>query len=230
MGKKQTFSTTMDFQEVVELVVFEGERPLVRDNHELGRFTLKNLEKKPKGQVQIEVTFTINKDGILKVQAEEIKQGGAGQKGEIEINQQSGRLSDEEIEEMVKDAERFAEEDLILKARIDAKTSLESYVQSVRTMIDGKIDEYKHIPKKMSEEDLEKVNDALTDAVDFVRQNAEADPEEYTEQKTETEKVVGPILSKYMGAPGGADDDDDDDDDEEEDDDEAEEEEADPDL
>jgi len=87
--KKQTFSTTMDFQEVVELVVFEGERPLVKDNHELGRFTLKNIEKKPKGQVQIEVTFTINKDGILKVQAEEMKQGGgSGQKGEIEINQQ----------------------------------------------------------------------------------------------------------------------------------------------
>jgi heat shock protein 5 len=106
--KKQTFSTTMDFQEIVELVVFEGERPLVKDNHELGRFTLKNLEKKPKGQVQIEVTFTINKDGILKVQAEEMKQGGqTGQKGEIEINQQSGRLSDEEIEEMVKDAERY---------------------------------------------------------------------------------------------------------------------------
>jgi len=229
--KKQTFSTTMDFQEVVELVVFEGERPLVKDNHELGRFTLKNIEKKPKGQVQIEVTFTINKDGILKVQAEEMKQGGgSGQKGEIEINQQSGRLSDEEIEEMVKDAERFAEEDAILKERIDAKTSLESYVQSVRGMIDGKIDEYKHISEKMSEEDKEKVNDALTDAVDFVRQNAEADPEEYTEQKTETEKVVGPILSKYMGAPGGADDDDDDDDDEEEDDDEDEEEEADPDL
>jgi len=228
--KKQTFSTTMDFQEVVELVVFEGERPLVKDNHELGRFTLKNIEKKPKGQVQIEVTFTINKDGILKVQAEEMKQGGgSGQKGEIEINQQSGRLSDEEIEEMVKDAERFAEEDAILKERIDAKTSLESYVQSVRGMIDGKIDEYKHISEKMSEEDKEKVNDALTDAVDFVRQNAEADPEEYTEQKTETEKVVGPILSKYMGAPGGADDDDDDDD-EEEDDDEDEEEEADPDL
>merc|ERR1711896_9310 len=92
--KKQTFSTTMDFQEVVELVVFEGERPLVKDNHELGRFTLKNLEKKPKGQVQIEVTFTINKDGILKVQAEEIKQGGAGQKKEIKINHQPGRLSD----------------------------------------------------------------------------------------------------------------------------------------
>merc|ERR1711924_67339 len=181
------------------------------------------------GQVQIEVTFTINKDGILKVQAEEIKQGGqTGQKGEIEINQQSGRLS-EEIEEMVKDAERFAEEDAILKERIDAKTSLESYVQSVRGIIDGKIDEYKHISEKMSEEDKEKVDDALTDAVDFVRQNAEADPEEYTEQKTETEKVVGPILSKYMGAPGGADDDDDDDD-EEEDDDEDDEEEADPDL
>jgi len=199
-----------------------------------GRFTLKNIEKKPKGQVQIEVTFTINKDGILKVQAEEIKQGGqTGQKGEIEINQQSGRLSDEEIEEMVKDAERFAEEDAILKERIDAKTSLESYVQSVRGMIDGKLDEYKHIHEKMSEEDIEKVNDALTDAIDFVRQNAEADPEEYTEQKTETEKVVGPILSKYMGAPGGADDDDDDDEDDEDDDEDDEdddEEEADPDL
>merc|ERR1719502_1318948 len=108
-------------------------------------------------------------------------------------------------------------------------TSLESYVQSVRGMVDGKLDEYKHISEKMSDEDKEKVNDALTDAIDFVRQNAEADPEEYTEQKTETEKVVGPILSKYMGAPGGADDDDDDDDEEEEDD-EDEEEEADPDL
>merc|ERR1711937_718916 len=169
--------------------------------------------------------------GILKVQAEEMKQGGgSGQKGEIEINQQSGRLSDEEIEEMVKDAERFAEEDAIPKERIDAKTSLESYVQSVRGMIDGKIDEYKHIHEKMSEEDIEAVNDALTDAIDFVRQNAEADPEEYTEQKTETKKVVGPSLSKYMGAPGGDDDDDDDDDEEEEDDEEDEDEEADPDL
>merc|ERR1712054_597843 len=122
-------------------------------------------------------------------------------------------------------------EDKILKERIDAKTSLESYVQSVRGMIDGKIEEYKHIHEKMSEEDIEKVNDALTDAIDFIRQNAEADPEEYTEQKSETEKVVGPIISKYMGMQGADDDDDDDDEDDEEEEEEEEEEEGgDPDL
>jgi len=216
--KKQTFATTMDYQEIVEIVVFEGERPLVKDNHELGRFTLKGLERKPKGQVGVEVTFTINKDGILKVTAEETKQGGGtGQKKSIDINQQSGRLSDEEIEEMVRDAERFAEEDMILKERMDAKHALDSYVQSVRAMVEGKHEEYKRIAESMTEEDKELVNDALTDAVDFVRQYAEADPDEYHDQKKETEKIVGPIMQKYMGMPSQDDDEDADDDDEEED-------------
>jgi len=216
--KKQTFSTTTDYQEMVEIVVFEGERPLTKDNRELGRFMLKGIERKPRGGVQIEVSFTVNKDGILKVSATEQSSDGKGKAESIEINQQTGRLSDEEIEEMVRDAERYAEEDAELKARIDAKSALESYVQSVQAILEGKHDETKHVSEAMSEEEMEQVKDAITDAQDFVRQNMEADPEEYTEAKAEAEKVVGPILSKYMGggagaAPGADDDDIDEDDD-----------------
>merc|ERR1719353_2846256 len=203
----------MDYQESVEIVVYEGERPLTKDNRELGRFMLKGIERKPRGGVQIEVSFTVNKDGILKVAATEQSSDGKGKAESIEINQQTGRLSDEEIEEMVRDAERYAEEDAELKARIDAKSALESYVQSVQAILDGKHDETKHVA-----EEVEQVKDAITDAQDFVRQNMEADPDEYNEAKSEAEKIVGPILAKYMGggaggAPGADDDDIDEDDD-----------------
>merc|ERR1719331_3640552 len=201
--KKQTFSTTMDYQESVEIVVYEGERPLTKDNRELGRFMLKGIERKPRGGVQIEVSFTVNKDGILKVSATEQSSDGKGKAESIEINQQSGRLSDEEIEEMVRDAERYAEEDAELKARIDAKSALESYVQSVQAILDGKHDETKHVKEEMSEEEVEKVTDAITDASDFVRHNMEADPQEYNDARKDAEKIVGPILSKYMSPGGG---------------------------
>jgi len=149
------------------------------------------------------VTFTINKDGILKVAAKEM--GEDGQSGSIDINQQSNRLSREEIDEMVAEAERFADDDKVLKERIDAKSALEQYTNSVQSLISGNVEETKHVKEQLTPEELEQVTDALRDATDFISHNHEAEPEEYHDMRKETEKIVGPILSKYMsagGAPG----------------------------
>merc|ERR1712202_92414 len=127
--KTEMYSTADDNQDIVTIAVYEGERALVKDNHLLGKFDLTGIPLAKRGVPQIEVTFEIDVNGILRVSAED---KGTGNKEKITINDDDKRLSKEDIERMVQDAEKFATEDQKLKERVDARNELEGYAYSLK--------------------------------------------------------------------------------------------------